>query len=431
MTEQHTGGPAGGQGRGSGGAAKADATAGSGLATDAVAAFGSALVKAAEAKPVSTADSLVSTAFALGWHMSELYERHLPADKRKPLDLPGLGSLSEKQHVTILADQVEAGVTKLKRSIAQSGLDSIDLTGVKALGQAPAGDDPILRTHLYLLGELTAADPRLGKAYGLGRALADSCREPRDPDSLAGELDPPRIANLLRWLDDLDSAFPPHAASSVAKSLMKWRDALHPPSETPTEGLNRREKVKAPWEKVKARWDRWQNREAITAPAATKDAIPALRRQGELWRALLSGEKQGTDMLEIDNYLDAARRLSVRTAAIVRGVVVRMPLLSTLVLALAGVGVWLLAEGGSAQLVAGVTSVLAALGLTWKGLGGALGKLAGKLEQPLWGAVLDDAIADAVTLLPSNKADVLGRRQIALTVAGQARSDEVDPSRPA
>ena len=50
-------------------------------------------------------------------------------------------------------------------------------------------------------------------------------------------------------------------------------------------------------------------------------------------------------------------------------------------------------------------------------MGGALGKLAGKLEQPLWGAVLDSAIADAITLKPDNKADKLGRSALAAVLA--------------
>ena len=117
------------------------------------------------------------------------------------------------------------------------------------------------------------------------------------------------------------------------------------------------------------------------------------------------------------NYLDAARQLASQTATIVRGVVRRIPLLAGFIVALVVAGVVLLFQGSSSQLVGGVTSILAALGLTWKGLGGALGQLAGKLEQPLWGAVLDDAIADAITLLPDNKAETAGRRAVALALA--------------
>jgi hypothetical protein len=88
--------------------------------------------------------------------------------------------------------------------------------------------------------------------------------------------------------------------------------------------------------------------------------------------------------------------------------------------------VWLLSSGHSAHLVAGATSVLAGLGLTWKGLGTALGQLAEKLEQPLWGAVVDDAIDDAITLLPDKKAEKGDRRQVALAMNEGARATGPD-----
>lgn len=93
------------------------------------------------------------------------------------------------------------------------------------------------------------------------------------------------------------------------------------------------------------------------------------------------------------------------------------------VAALVGGGVCLLSNGNSGHLVPGATSILAGLGLTWKGLGSALGQLAGRLEQPLWGAVIDDAIADAITLLPDNNAERGGRRDVARSLtAGPRRS---------
>jgi hypothetical protein len=422
MTEQQTEGD--GKEQAGGGSAKTAASDGPGSATDAVSALASALSKAAHVKSPATTDPLVSAAFVLGWHMAELYERHLPADERQPPDLPGLGSLTEEQRTAIVIEQIAAGVEQLKDPIAKSGLDPVDVSGLAAAHGTEADNDQVLKLHLQLLGELTAADFRLGKAYGLGRALADSCREPSDADGLATELAPYRIANLLQWLDDLGSAFPPHAANSVAKSLMRWRDALHPPSTNSLPpSASGWEKTRAKLAKLLAQWGHWQGRDSIAAPVDAKDAIVTLRRQGDLWRALLSGEKQGTDMLETENYLDAARRLSVRAAAIARGVIIRMPLLALLVLALVGVGVWLLVEGSSAHLAAGVASILAAFGLTWKGFGGTLGKLAGRLEQPLWDAALDEVIADAITLLPGNKADALGRRQIALSALRPAISE--------
>lgn len=382
-----------------------------GAPTDALAAFGSALVEVAKTKPSSTADQTVSSAFALGWHMSELQGEHSDGTQ-----LPGLSRLGKPGQLTVTVAQVVAGVNVLKEVVAGAGLDPIDLTDLKGLIHKQDDSDPVHATHVRLLTELTAADPRLGKAYGLGRALADSCHEPANFDGLRKELNPYRIANLLRWLDDLASAFPAHAAHSVETSLTRWRDALYPPDA----GHSRN-----PWTQV--RWWREQRRRPQPISAEKTDeaqqAVKALRRQGELWRALLSGEKAGRDMLEIDNYLDAGKQLVHRMAVIARRAILRMPLLTIGALALTGLGVWLLAEGSGSQLVAGATSVLVALGLTWKGLGGALGQLAGKLEQPLWGAVLDDAIADAITLLPDNNAETGGRRQVALELSAGEKAD--------
>lgn len=418
---------------------------GAGTAIEAVSAFGAALIKGAEAKPADTADPLVSAAFALGWHMSELYAKHLPVEKRVPPDLPGLGSLSDKQRIAILIDQVEAGVNQLSNSITKAGLDAIDLTALKGLRQSGPTDDPVLQTHEKLLDELTAVDFRLGKAYGLGRALADSCRRPSDLPTLKEQLDPYRIANLLSWLDDLETAFPPHAASSVNESLGRWRDALYPP---PQESQPANEGGWRTWparlKRAQVRADGSPEVSAGTASASGPAQAPteqmaaiapgvdpektlrALRRQGELWRALLSGEKQGADMLEIENYLDAAQDLVSRAAIISRGVVRRMPMLSALIAVLLGGGVALLILGSTTQLVGGVTSILAAVGLTWKSLGGALGQLVGKLERPLWGAVLDDAIADAITLLPNNAAEKGGRRRVAIAMSAGPKPRSAD-----
>jgi hypothetical protein len=362
------------------------------MAEDALAPFADALVKAAKATPADTADPLVSAAFALGWQMAELYR---PSSRRRTTkldgDLPGLSSLSDEQRAAILVAQVKAGLTKLAPSIAQSGLPPVDLSALEAAVKKE-GDVTLAaaveKAHEDLLRTLTAANFRFGKAYGLGRALADTCRKPTNVTTFNEELEEHRIANLHGWLDDLSSAFPPHAAHSVASSLQRW----------------------VQWAAAN---------EADAQANAGRDALGALRRQGELWRALLSAEKSGTGMLEIENYLDAARDLAHQMHIVLRGLIRRLPWLVGLAAALLLVGVGLLILGGSSEIVAGAGSIVAAIGLTWKGIGGALGQLAGKLEQPLWGAVLDDSIANAITLLPGNTHDNRERAKVALQMSTQ------------
>ena len=163
---------------------------------------------------------------------------------------------------------------------------------------------------------------------------------------------------------------------------------------------------------------------AIPSEGLGNDDVSTLPRQGELWRAILSGEKNATELLDIDDYLNAARDLAARMHSILRDVVARFPLLIGLVAMLLVAGVVLLIIGGGSEIVAGAASLIAAVGLTWRGVGGAVGRLAGKLEQPLWGAVLDIAIADAITLLPAGGPPLpprRPRREIALEMADPSR----------
>jgi hypothetical protein len=358
-----------------------------------------ALVKAAKDTPPATADPLVSVAFALGWQMAELYRpqqrRHIA---KSGADLPGLGSLNEHEHIEILTSQVQAGVATLAGKVNESGLPAVDLSPLTDYLEngEPEIDAAVEKVHKVLLRTLIAADFRLGKAYGLGRALADTCREPTDGASIARELGAYRVANLRGWLDDLSSALPPHAAHSVSTSLQSW----------------------VTWAK------------GMQDPQEIAAAPIALRRQGELWRALLSGEKKGTEMLEIANYLDAARSLADQMHTVIRGVIGRFPIILWAAAGLLVLGLALLIIGGSSATVAGAGSILAALGVIWKGLGGALGQLTAKLEQPLWGAVLDNAIAAAITLKPENEADKRGRLADAMAMAGSRGVDETSKPAP-
>jgi hypothetical protein len=57
-------------------------------------------------------------------------------------------------------------------------------------------------------------------------------------------------------------------------------------------------------------------------------------------------------------------------------------------------------NGSTGKLLAGVATVTGAIGFTWKGTLGAIGQVATNLEHPVWGAELDDEIAQAITKLP-------------------------------
>ena len=364
--------------------------------------FEDAVVRVASSR-ASTYDPQACAAFALGWQMAELYRppRGGRFKGQDDDDLPGLGSLNVEARIEILMDQIQAAISALRYPIEQAGLPAISLDKVRAtIGQDRQVHRKAVRAlHQQVLGSLTAADFRLGTSYGLGRALADTCRKPTDQHSLQAELSRYRIVNLLGWLDDLGSVFPDHTAHSVYASLERWCDWAQKLGET---------------------------------QQMPEDTIRALGRQGELWRALLSGEKRATEMLEPGNYLDAAHDLEKHMRSIVRSAIWRFPILSFGILVLLVSGIVLLVAGGTSQIIGGATSLIAAFGLTWKGLGSGVGRLTGKLEEPLWGTAIDGAIANAITLLPDNAQDHRGRRVLATQLpASQDQSDTRPPRPPA
>jgi hypothetical protein len=318
-------------------------------------------------------DSHVETAFALGWQMAELYRPELYHHRGRAATgdgLPGLGGLDSKQRRQLGLAQVQAALARLRDAIEQSELTTPGLDAARHALDADAPEEElraaIAALHEQLLLVLTAADFRLGKAYGLGRALADTSQGPRSLEALRRELAPHRIATLGAWLSDLGSALPPHAAHVAHVSLNAW-----------------------------STWAAGRDAEADAS------SWKLLRRQGELWRALLSGEKRATDMLTTTNYLDAARKLLARLRTLVLAFLKRFWLLVLAIVALFAGGVTLiLTLDDSGGIAAGAGAIAASLGLSWKGIGHGLGGLLDKVERPLWDVELSAAVAEATCLVP-------------------------------
>jgi hypothetical protein len=343
-------------------------------------AFVSSLVAAAE-QPGPTPDPNVSVALALGWQMAELYQPAVwpTQPPQRGTDLPGLSELSGVERALVGLDQMDVALSRLKGAITEHGLEEPTTEKAREALKASKPTDEAFRNtifdlHVELLATLTAASFKLGKAYGLGRALADTTRQPKDMPTVKAQLERHRVANLQAWLADLSSVLPAHAGHAVDESLGSWRDwaAEDTPKTNPGEDLRR--------------------------------VIRLLRRQGERWRALLSGEKAGTDMLELQEYVAAGSDALMRLGGLTWRFVRRFSVLLIVAAALFGLGIWvILSSSSSGHIAAGLSGVLASLGLTWKGVGGSLGQTAGKLERPVWEATLDRQIAQAITRLPGTK----------------------------
>ncbi len=129
----------------------------------------------------------ITAAFALGWQVAGLYrpERRTVRTPADGDDLPSVATLDVTDIRVLGVDQVAAGLARLGPAIGAAGLEPPDLATkreqllsatVDARRQAIVWD-----LHVELLSLLTAADFRLGKAYGIGQELAESCRPPEPP----------------------------------------------------------------------------------------------------------------------------------------------------------------------------------------------------------------------------------------------------------
>jgi len=322
----------------------------------------------------------VPQAFALGWQMAELYNSPVPpantpspaAPDPLPTHLPGLSHLRDITIVKLHLDQVDAGVTNI---LGHS------LNEVTAARDALANDRDQFRARIFdlhtaLLTALTVDDFRLGKAYGLGRALAETALLP-----MASDQDRPavfkekfglhRLGNIFRWLADLKTPLPDHAAYAVSKTLHEW-----------------------------AEWV------AKAEPERLDTSInPFLRRQSEQWRSLLSGERLAVDLLTANDYVEAGKELSSRLGHTIGAYIshywkIIVSVLLVILVIVGGIVAATIASGNSKWLWAGLTAVVGAIG-GWKGVTATLGKAMKVVEPPLWESELDAAIGNRVLFLPT------------------------------
>lgn len=313
--------------------------------------------------------------------MAELYKSAsfgVEEDDSGPDDLPGLGALSPGQLTELGFDQLDAALLFLGGALKAAGVKEITTAdGRELLRKAQSVEalrDAIKDLHVELMVGLTAADFRLGKAYRLGRSLADTCQLPDDQDSFEYAFGP-RVNDLKDSLADLASALPAHAGQAVAISLATWERWAAQPM---LEGRD------LDWD---TDWPR------VRAP---------LHRQGELWRALLSDEKRGSDMLKTVAYVAAAEGMLARAGGLAWRFLKRFAIPAVGVVLLLALGIVALVLGHSTVLkIAGSISAAAgALGITLKGTTVTLGAVTTDIESRLWGAELDRAIAIEITTGP-------------------------------
>ena len=250
--------------------------------------------------------------------------------------------------------------------------DDLDASGTQMSFEAPPAPEGVDRLHRSALKRLWAADASLGKAYVLGRNLETLCAAPTTPGDAhaaaggaAKESIEAGAIEVHGLLLDLASRLPLNAAHSVDNSLRLWRAVVE-----------------------------------VEAVATSDKTASALLAQGRRWREVLAGEGAASDLLRLCDYVGTVGGVARRLREVARHALRTFAFWLVLVLALAVGGVWLLLgteKSGTTE--AGVASIIASFGLTWKGIGEFFGRAAAKGEQQLWNAELDSVIAYRCTAL--------------------------------
>jgi len=197
----------------------------------------------ADGSAASAADPVASACLRLGWRMEELFSQfEVPERPPRAYDLthlPGLSKLTSYDWQRLGLDEVDFVVGQVTARVGTPAAVPLNLTTDardKLEATIQGGDGPAARReeyravlsnlHVNLLVTLTAADSSYGKAYGLGRALADTTCPHQTPDQLARSFESHRIGQLYVWLDELASLLPDHAARAVGQSLGWWQQAV-------------------------------------------------------------------------------------------------------------------------------------------------------------------------------------------------------------
>jgi len=374
-------------------------------------------------------DPVASACLRLGWRMEELFSHFgVPEGPPHPYDfghLPGLGLLTSYDQQRLGLDEVDFVVSQVTSkagrpaavplSLTTDARSKLEATISKATGAASRRQEYRLALgdlHVNLLVTLTAANSSYGKAYGLGRALADTTCPHQTRDQLATSFESHRIGQLNVWLDELASLLPEHAARAVATSLGWWQQAVtaalagsapSPPS-SPDGFPSRQAGQRGSWRLGAALTpQRRRAGPAESEPPSIDSLAASVVRQGALWRSVLDGDKLCTDLLTPQDYLRAGERLAQHYAGLVRQALRTMPwLLAVLLLLLLAVVLVLVFIPGSAvaRTATAVAAVAGTLSGIWKLIRTRVAPVAAQLEKPLWGAELNTATAEAVTCPP-------------------------------
>ena len=331
-----------------------------------------------------TPDPNVAVAYALGWAVGDALTCAKYGVFGHLVKVPELGEPADQWK--LLVRQIISRCGKLNNHLvnanAHPDLSEELKAGNSLLLDPPADDvkmDPpsgdvktavrgklatVTKLHTDILAALWPVESSLAKSYQLGHEMEQMCTAPvAEPSTTVGTSVRKYDAEVHRLLIALASKLPANAAHATDNSLRLWSASLQ---------------------------------------AGSKESAEDLLHQGRRWHEVLAGDVSGKDGLRLTDYVAAADSVAGKLGQTARQVAARFAVLLIVAVVAALVGIGLIiwgAWGARGAIGAGIATLLATFGLTWKGIGEFFGRVAAKGEKQLWDAEIDWAIAYRFTIL--------------------------------
>ena len=330
----------------------------------------------------------VAVAYALGWAVGDA----LTCTEYKVFEhlakVPGLDAPSDQWN--LLVNQIISRCGHLDNQLKSTKADydlsaQLKICANLALG-SPVGDiktavgaknATTMELHTGILRVLWSVSSPLAKSYQLGYEMEQMCATPTaEPSTTVSASVKTHDTEVHRLLTVLASKLPAHAAHATDNSLRLWSASLSAGGEA------------SPGEENPG-----------------EESPEDLLRQGRRWHDVLAGDVSGQDGLRLTDYVAAADSVAGKLWQTAQQVVARFKIWLIVAFLIAAGGIVLIFVGTRGTIGAGITAVLAAFGLTWKGIGEFFGRAAAKAEEQLWDAEIDWAIAYRFTVLRNTPAD--------------------------
>jgi len=293
--------------------------------------------------------------------MAQLYGPVINGGGSSAGHLPSISELPEADRVNLSLRELEVALSACAAGIGYpQNLEAVQNAPRQAEWHA-GFKDALMGLHRLLMVELTVRDPRLGRAFCLGRSLSDTAWLPADLTTFTQLLNPYRVAELDGWLADLPDMLGHDAVTAVRGSLRTWCAWAANPF------TGRR------------RLDWMRDGESVKL---------ALRRQGAVWRDLLSGERDPASLLTAEAYIGATDIAVRRVGFLTRQVLVRLWYAVVPLLAMVAGLVYLSVAytAGTAKFWGVFATVAGGSGVLVQGVRQSVSNLAQRSEVPLWQA---------------------------------------------